>query len=130
MNRRQGLVIEARKKLDEKLKEGEKSEKEWLKIEKDGQGLITDVEKISSKFFPIVGKAKGWDSRDLLNRLEDRTNDTLIKSKMVLEKFVEILFRVGEFSSTGRSTTERQKAEKLARALQEKQASFQVRRIP
>ena len=126
MNRRQGQVIEARKRLDEKMKEGEKSEKEWMKIEQDGQDLLADVENISSKFFPIVGRAKGWNSRDLLTRLEDWTNDTLIKSKLILEKFVPILFRIGEFSSAGRSPAERLKAEKLVRALQEKQGSFQV----
>ena len=126
MNRRQGLVIDAWKKLEEKLKDCEKAEKDWLKVERDGQDLLDCVENISSKFFPIVGRAKGWNSRDLLTRLEDRTNDTLIKSKLILEKFVPILFRIGEFSSAGRSPAERLKAEKLVRALQEKQGSFQV----
>ena len=127
MNRRQGLVIDAWKKLEEKLKDCEKAEKDWLKVERDGQDLLDCVENISSKLYPIVGGLNSRNYRDVLTHLEVRT-DELSKSKLTLQKVNLILVKIGELSS-GRllaAASDREKAEILARTLNEKQSSLQV----
>ena len=127
MNRRQGLVIDAWKKLEEKLKDCEKAEKDWLKVERDGQDLLDCVENISSKLYPIVGGLNSRNYRDVLAHLEVRT-DELSKSKLTLQKVNLILVKIGELSS-GRllaAASDRKKAEILARTLNEKQSSLQV----
>jgi hypothetical protein len=127
MNRRQGLVIEAWKKLDLKLKEGEKAEQEWIKVARDSQDVLDKVQSISSQFYPIIAGMKTRNAEDILAHLEERS-DGIGKHSFLLEKLNSVSNKVGDFLSGRISQSEDQKvsAEKLSLRLKETQNTFQV----
>ena len=127
MNRRQGFVIEGWKKLDLKLKEGEKAEQEWNRVDRESRDVLDKVQSVSSQFYPIIARLKSRNPEDILAHLEDRS-DGLGKQKFLTEKLSFASDKVGEFLTCRINQSEDQKlsAEKLSSRLKETQNSFQV----